>query len=139
MPLPGLRLRVQFVFVALTSALLAGCPPVGSDGGNDIRDPHDSGQPVPAVVEIENFAFVPAAITVQRGDSVRWVNKDDVAHTVTSGAPNAADAGDVFESGTIDPGETYTRRFDEVGTFKYFCRFHPFFPQMRDATVTVTE
>lgn len=35
-------------------------------------------------VSIQNHAFSPGKLTVLAGDTVRWTNKDSVAHTVTS-------------------------------------------------------
>jgi plastocyanin len=35
-------------------------------------------------IKIDNFAFAPAEITVAPGTTVRWVNRDDIPHTVVS-------------------------------------------------------
>ena len=35
-------------------------------------------------VKIDNFTFNPQQITVKAGDTVTWVNHDDIPHTVTS-------------------------------------------------------
>ncbi len=69
-------------------------------------------------VEIKDFAFGPASLTVSAGDMVTWTNNDAVAHTVT-----ASDGS--FDSGTISPGETYTFTFPASGSFDYVCSFHP--------------
>lgn len=67
-------------------------------------------------VEIEDFVFRPATITVHQGDSVTWKNRDTMAHTAT---------GDSFDSGRLDLGESFTFTFNQVGTFDYICTFHP--------------
>ena len=63
-------------------------------------------------------------ITVFPGDSVTWQNADTAIHTITSvtreGEPN-----DLFDSGLIAIGDVYTRQFDELGDFYYFCSLHP--------------
>ncbi len=41
------------------------------------------------MVLIENFAYIPANLTVNVGTTVTWVNKDTVGHTVTEGDPNS--------------------------------------------------
>lgn len=64
------------------------------------------------------LAFTPGSVTVQAGETVRWVNGDTVAHTVT--ASNGS-----FDSGTLSPGEEFFHTFTETGTFSYFCRIHP--------------
>jgi plastocyanin len=70
-------------------------------------------------VEIKNFAFNPAEITVPAGGSVTWTNGDTVPHTAT-GLDREA-----LQSGAIAPGESFTQTFDTAGTVEYFCEFHP--------------
>ena len=71
-------------------------------------------------VWIKNFHFKPAHITIKRGMKVRWINKDMHPHTAT------ANNGRSFDSGRLDPGESYTHTFKRVGTKKYHCEIHPF-------------
>jgi len=42
----------------------------------------------PATIEIDNFAFAPAALTVTAGTTVIWKNEDDSPHRVGSSRPN---------------------------------------------------
>ena len=42
-------------------------------------------------VEIFKSTFIPAVLKVEKGDTVRWVNKDEVLHTVTSGKSHIQD------------------------------------------------
>lgn len=72
-----------------------------------------------ATVAIVNFAFAPAHVTVATGDSVRFVNRDGEAHTVTA-------QGGSFNSGGIDTGGTWVHRFGKIGTYTYFCQLHPY-------------
>src|SRR5687767_7478951 len=69
-------------------------------------------------VQVVDFAFEPATITVPAGASVTWTNSGSRPHTVT------ADDGS-FDSGRLDPGEQFSQTFDQPGTFTYFCGFHP--------------
>ncbi|HEX2089381.1 MAG TPA: plastocyanin/azurin family copper-binding protein [Actinomycetota bacterium] len=69
-------------------------------------------------VEIKGFAFVPATIEVTRGTTVRWTNSDPTEHTVTSREQS-------FGSDPLASGQTFTTRFNEAGTFRYFCAIHP--------------
>jgi len=80
-------------------------------------------------VSIKNFAFDPpnATATVSPGTTVTWVNNDQVPHTVTATNP----AG-VFDSGTLQPGQSYSFAFDKPGAYAYHCNIHP------DMTATVT-
>ncbi len=67
-------------------------------------------------IGIVDFAFEQADITVAPGTTVTWTNKGVAPHTV-SGLPE--------ESGTLDPGQSFSFTFDDTGTFDYQCAFHP--------------
>jgi plastocyanin len=69
-------------------------------------------------VIMEGVRFQPERLTVARGDTVVWVNKDLVAHTATS------DAGS-FDSGTIQPEKSWRFIATKKGAFDYRCTFHP--------------
>jgi plastocyanin len=69
-------------------------------------------------VDIANFAFSPAAITVKAGATVTWTNRDEDAHTVAiTGAP---------VSQPLQNGDTFAHVFAQPGTFSYFCTIHPY-------------
>ena len=68
---------------------------------------------------IESFRFCPSPLRVQTGTTVTWTNDDNVAHTVT------ARSGPHFDSGTIAQGRSWSHRFDQAGTFTYYCTLHP--------------
>lgn len=72
-------------------------------------------------VTIQNMAFMPPALTAKVGQTITWINNDNVAHTVTSdsGAPAA------FDSGTLNPGKTFHVTFTKAGTYHYHCSIHP--------------
>lgn len=80
-------------------------------------------------VEIEDFNFTPKNITVKKGTTVKWTNKDSAAHTVTS------DSGNKLDSENLEKGESYEVTFDEVGSFAYHCALHA----SMTGKVTVTE
>jgi len=70
-----------------------------------------------AAVEIENFAFNPETLNIQKGTTVTWSNKDNVQHTVTS---------DIFDSGNLGKGGSFSYTFNQAGTFEYKCTIHPY-------------
>ncbi|MBI2529785.1 MAG: cupredoxin family copper-binding protein [Candidatus Diapherotrites archaeon] len=70
-------------------------------------------------INIQNFAFSPAQLTIKRGDSIIWTNLDSVAHTATS------DTG-AFDSGALGKNASWIRTFNEAGTFEYHCTPHPY-------------
>jgi parallel beta-helix repeat protein len=91
-----------------------------------------------AVVHIRGMRFEPRHVTVKRGQSVVWVNDDNVVHTVTSGTgtlPNHTP----LSSGFLMRGQTYRHNFAEEGRFEYLCLPHLDQAAMRGATVTVEE
>jgi plastocyanin len=69
-------------------------------------------------VDIKDFAYVPDPVEVPAGGTVTWTNSDAVPHTAT------AEDRDVLQSGTLDPGASFSQTFAEPGTFDYFCEFH---------------
>jgi len=74
----------------------------------------------PGTVAIDNFAFAPATLTVAPGTTVTWINHDDEPHTiVNSGTPR------LFKSAALDSDEKFSFKFDQPGTYTYFCSIHP--------------
>jgi plastocyanin len=68
-------------------------------------------------VKIEGMQFVPATLTVKRGDKVVWQNKDVVPHTATAKGS--------FDSGSIASGKGWSHAMKKAGRFDYVCTFHP--------------
>ncbi len=71
-------------------------------------------------VSIEDFSFSPATITIKKGTTVTWTNKDSVGHTATPDTPVGE-----FGSELLAKDQTYSYTFDTAGTFAYHCRPHP--------------
>ena len=72
-----------------------------------------------ATVHIKNFAFDPVTLTVAAGTTVRFVNDDSEAHTVT-----ARDGS--FNSEGLDTNDSWSFRFTKPGDYAYFCQLHPY-------------
>jgi len=70
-----------------------------------------------SAVEIKNFAFNPASVTVAVGTAVTWTNNDSVGHTVT--------ADDGSFNGSVAPGAPFSFTFTKAGTYTYHCSIHP--------------
>jgi len=69
-------------------------------------------------VSIEDFYFDPADTPLQPGDTIMWINKGNHPHTVT------ADDGS-FDSGMLQPGQSFSWTFENPGTLTYHCAIHP--------------
>lgn len=68
----------------------------------------------------EGKKFSEAEITIKRGESVTFTNKDPVTHNVFSSTPGMA-----FDLKTQKPGESSIVTFDNVGEAIVMCAIHP--------------
>jgi plastocyanin len=75
-----------------------------------------------ATIEIAKFAFTPKEITVAPGTTVRWVNHDEIPHTVTS----AQGQEKVLVSKGLDTDDSYSFTFAKEGDYAYYCTVHPY-------------
>ena len=109
--LRGRRLR------AAAAALLAGL-------ALGVRAAAASGAGEPRIL-IQDFQFVPPQLVVAAGATVRWVNRDEEIHTVSS------DEG-LFPAAVLDGEQQFSYRFEKPGTFAVHCALHP---QMKGVVV----
>jgi plastocyanin len=70
------------------------------------------------VVTIDNFTFAPQELTVAVGTTVKFVNHDDIPHTVVEKKLS-------FRSKALDTDDSYSYTFATAGSFDYFCSLHP--------------
>jgi plastocyanin len=71
-----------------------------------------------AEVNIDNFNFSPATLTVKAGTQITWTNGDDIPHTVVGD-------GRTFKSKVLGTGEKFTFTASKPGTYSYSCSIHP--------------
>ena len=57
------------------------------------------------------------------GTTVTWLNEDSAFHSVTSGFYDAPT--ELFDSGHMDPFESFSYTFSESGIYDYYCTLHP--------------
>jgi plastocyanin len=69
-------------------------------------------------ITIDNFTFTPPELTVSAGTTVKWVNHDDIPHSVVN-------KDKVFRSKALDTDDSFSYTFTSTGTFDYFCGLHP--------------
>lgn len=81
--------------------------PTGPDDGDVVE------------ITIENFRFASAELRVPAGTTVRWRNTTSTFHTVT---PNGHTAWTEWQ--TAGSGETFEVRFDQPGSYPYYCVPH---------------
>ena len=70
-------------------------------------------------VRVLDNLYKPKGITIHKGTVIKWVNRGSNHHTVTrSKLPGR------WNSGDMAPGAVFRHKFRNVGTFKYFCKYH---------------
>lgn len=87
-------------------------------------DTSDSTQPtsvdtLDVVIDIIDFKYRPADISVPRGAEVTWVNDDKAPHTAT-------ERNSQWDTGVLSEGEGVLIRFSRPGTYEYYCTIHPY-------------
>ena len=78
---------------------------------------------IPGPSSLTDALFQPNPVQVSIGDTVQWVNRDSILHTVTS-SQNVT-AGEQFDSGVIAPNSPFEQTFTEAGEYPYSCVLHP--------------
>lgn len=77
-----------------------------------------TGEPDENEVWIQGMVFNPLTVAVLAGNTIKWTNRDIVAHTIT------LDNG-LFDSGSMENGSSFVWKFNNTGTFTYHCAIHP--------------
>lgn len=80
------------------------------------RSDKSDGKQVEKEVIMKNYEFNPSTLEINKGETVKWINKDSMAHSLTS---------NLFKSGNIPKGQTYKFTFNEVGEFEYTDVYFP--------------
>ena len=89
-------------------------------------------------VDITNLSprqwYDPREISINVNESVKWINNDTEPHTVTSGLGGGLNSlltnsqgkpNGLFDSGLFSSDTSTSIRFNESGTYNYFCTIHP--------------
>ena len=69
-------------------------------------------------LDMRGLAFHPRDLQVVPGDTITWVNRDIVSHTVT-----ASDSR--WDSGEVPPAGRFSVVAEGTDTIRYECRYHP--------------
>ncbi|MDX6658497.1 MAG: hypothetical protein QOH62_3290 [Solirubrobacteraceae bacterium] len=122
--------RIPLLILALLALTAAGC---GSSSNSSSSSSGSSSTPATTTgaatssggtaaksgtvtIDMQNIAFNPKTVTVKVGQTVKWVNKDDVPHNVTGGP---------LKSSTFNKGGSYAYTPKKAGTISYVCTIHP--------------
>jgi len=115
------RFLIAVLFVTLGAGLLAVSAMAQS-----------TSEPAAEVGMTNTMKYTPDTVRVEVGQTVRWKNTSVVMHTVTADPDEAINDESVtlpeeastFDSGELDPEETFEYTFDVAGTYRYFCIPH---------------
>jgi amicyanin len=69
--------------------------------------------------KIVDFGFSPFIVHVPPGTTVTWTNTGDQPHSATSDTQ-------VWDSDILQKGQSFSFKFDQPGSYDYFCKPHPF-------------
>jgi plastocyanin len=122
--------RIPLLILALLALTAAGC---GSSSNDNSSSAGSSAAPATTAdtstssggaaaksgtveIDMQNIAFNPTSVTVKVGQTVKWVNKDDVPHDVTGGP---------LKSSTFNKGGSYEFTPKKAETISYVCTIHP--------------
>lgn len=120
---------LQRVFLGLMMFGLIGVEAASGQEGQAA----DQSDPAAVVEMTDRFKFDPETVTIQVGETVKWVNEPStILHTVTAVSDKAMnsesvrlpDGAEPFNSGELQPGEVFTHTFMVPGRYKYFCIPH---------------
>jgi plastocyanin len=98
--------RTLGLLASLAAAIALALAPSAALGGAQAAGTH--------TVILHEIRFHPATLNINRGESVKWIWRDQTEHNVTFHS---------FHSRTQESG-TYTVRFNHLGTFNYHCTIH---------------
>jgi plastocyanin len=119
-----LQSKRSLVGILAAAIVLGGCGGGGGNGGGSAPSSSASQPSASAggaqTIDISNFKFAPATLTVRAGSKVTVKNSDTTAHTAT------ADSGGAFNTGDIEPGASATITLKATGRVAYHCSIHPF-------------
>jgi amicyanin len=110
----GLKMKSnkKFLFsliVIMLIVAISGCSPAPSGSTPATTDGN--------TVIMLDHKFQPEEITIKKGDTVTWTNKDSAKHDIT---------GLTFGSELLSKDQSFQQIFNEVGTFDYSCTPHPY-------------
>lgn len=98
--------------------IMKGSVKVTGEPISEVEDVEISIEEPNGLSDTDSYRFDPGSVTIEAGATVTWRNNGAAQHTVL------ADDGS-FDSGILDPGETFERTFDEPVSLRYKCEPHP--------------
>jgi plastocyanin len=108
------RIALLLGAIGVASLLAAALPELTATGAAAV-----TAAASPAAIDIDNFAFTPATLTVSAGTTVTWKNEDDSPHRI-------GDKDGTFKSAALDTDDSFSHTFAAPGEYPYICTIHPY-------------
>jgi plastocyanin len=117
--------HVMFANLDIHSERLARQSDITSQDAADVKQEF-------TVYMTDSLTFYPEVIEIKPGDTVVWKNMSFFINSVTDNAERVINKNDVslpdgakpFDSGVIQPGQSYRHTFEKPGTYRYVSRIH---------------
>lgn len=106
-----------FVMTLFTACQSSGNQTTGTSGSGNETGKTGISEPKTDTIIISQMKFTPDNLTVNKGDTIIWINKDLVAHNVTEDPQGSV------KSDTINVGKSWKLIPDH--SFHYICSIHP--------------
>ena len=125
------KLTMIFAGIMISMVLLAAIPIDNKQ--KDISPTLNQNLAPAAVVGMTNtMKFTSDTVRIKKGETVKWNNSSLLAHSVTAdpakstveGSVQLPDGAKSFDSGMLDPEQTFQHTFNKAGTYQYFCIPH---------------
>jgi plastocyanin len=100
--------------LAAAAVLAAGCG--SSDAGTAASSAATPAPKPNATVVMKGLKFTPRRVTIHKGQTIEWVDKDLVDHSVTAKGFNSPD---------FAQGETWSHTFARAGVIRYHDHLNP--------------
>lgn len=124
----SITVSIAFSVTGLMNMSFSGANVISENSG----DLHAATDPDVTVGMTNLMTFEADTVRIEVGETVRWENTSMLAHSVTAdpsestveGSAKLPEGAETFNSGMMDPEETFSHTFDVPGTYKYFCMPH---------------
>ena len=124
------RIQIQRAAAIVAACALAACLGACGSSSNASGPNYGTAPAVPApqtptgtrpskIVRMRSLSFAPATVHVRVGQTIEWINQDNVVHNVTS------NDGTTIQSGNFGPGHRFEFTPKQPGSITYYCTIHP--------------
>lgn len=123
--IPGYLVGLSIIALAIALA-------VAAIVGGHLRSAAASTPPIVVKMVDAPPTFEPSTLSIKVGDTVEWKNVGTSIHHASTDSSSAVNPADVsnppgakpFNSGFLQPGQSFSYTFTTPGTYKYICAPH---------------